>query len=89
MLQDYGNSYFKVIMITTFFFFLTFGFSYSSCEDLAVYVQALKDCLPRIPPNTFSKVKKNHPISTTSRASVIKQNYANLYLHLCVDTWND
>ncbi|ESQ49193.1 hypothetical protein EUTSA_v10020004mg [Eutrema salsugineum] len=24
-------------------------------EDLAVYVQALKDCLPRIPPNTLSK----------------------------------
>ncbi|KAJ4898279.1 D-alanine--D-alanine ligase family [Raphanus sativus] len=26
-----------------------------SSEDLAVYVQALKDCLPRIPPNTLSK----------------------------------
>ncbi|CAH8355572.1 unnamed protein product [Eruca vesicaria subsp. sativa] len=26
-----------------------------SAEDLAVYVQALKDCLPRIPPNTLSK----------------------------------
>ncbi|KFK34088.1 hypothetical protein AALP_AA5G100700 [Arabis alpina] len=26
-----------------------------SCEDLAVYVQALKDGLPRIPPNSFSK----------------------------------
>uniref|UniRef100_A0A1J3FT74 D-alanine--D-alanine ligase n=1 Tax=Noccaea caerulescens TaxID=107243 RepID=A0A1J3FT74_NOCCA len=26
-----------------------------SSEDLDVYVQALKDCLPRIPPNTFSK----------------------------------
>jgi hypothetical protein len=29
-----------------------------SSEDLAVYVQALKDCIPRIPPNTLSKVKK-------------------------------
>ncbi|KAF3552390.1 hypothetical protein DY000_02003864 [Brassica cretica] len=26
-----------------------------SSEDLTVYVQALKDCLPRIPPNTLSK----------------------------------
>ncbi|KAJ0249519.1 Dala_Dala_lig_N domain-containing protein [Hirschfeldia incana] len=26
-----------------------------SAEDLAVYVQALKDCLPRIPPNALSK----------------------------------
>lgn len=34
-------------------------FCSGSCvEDLAVYIKALKDCLLRIPPDSFSKVSK-------------------------------
>lgn len=42
----------KISIITLHFFY-----SYSCCEDLELYLKALENCLPRIPPNSLSQVK--------------------------------